>query len=307
MKIAVTGANGFVGRELLRQASEAGHAVVPLVRNACGLPGEIVTGNLHESSLSASDFVGCEAVIHLAARTHVMHETADDPMGEFRRANVDGTSRLLDAVLAAEVPRFVFMSSIKAVGERSKHGEGLRPDAEPKPEDAYGKSKLEAERLVRDKCRLASTEWSIIRPPLVHGAGAMGNLQRLVRLIDYGAPLPFGAVRNARSLVALRNLTAAAIIAAYAPGAANRVLHIADLTISTPDLIRELGVAVGRKARLVPVPPQLIVYAAKLTGYEAEAQRLFGSLELESASSWEALDAEPPFDARSELRQAVRR
>ncbi|MXP10921.1 NAD-dependent epimerase/dehydratase family protein [Pseudoblastomonas halimionae] len=306
MKIAVTGANGFVGREVLRQLPQAGHSVVPLVRSASGLPGEVVTGNLDEGRLSAQDLAGCDAVIHLAARTHVMNETESDPLPEYRRANVEGTDRLLDAALAAGVGRVVFMSSVKAVGERSAPGAPLGPDTPPEPEDAYGQSKREAEGLVQQRCEAAGIGWTIIRPPLVHGEGAQGNLQRLVRLIERGLPLPFGAVRNARSIVSVRNLAAAAIAATDATDAAGRVLHIADLTVSTPELIRELGRAVGRKPLLVPVPPALMTAVASVLGRGAEVQRLFGSLELETASSWGALGLDPPFDPREQLRASIR-
>ncbi|GAB5348735.1 NAD-dependent epimerase/dehydratase family protein [Alteriqipengyuania sp. 357] len=305
MKIAVSGATGLVGGEVVRQLGEAGHDAVPLVRRASGIPGEVLTGDLADGALTGEDLAGCDAVIHLAARTHVMHETASDPLAEYRRTNVKGTACLLDAAFAAGVRRFVFMSSVKAVGEWSRPGEPLRPDSEPRPEDAYGQSKLEAEALVRERCEAAGIGWTIIRPPLVHGVGVQGNLQRLVRLIERGMPLPFGAVRNARSVVSVRNLAAAAIAATHAGDAEGHVLHIADLTVSTPELIRELARPAGRGPRLLPVPPRLMAWAASLLGRGAEAQRLFGSLELETAPSWRALGMEPPFDPREELHAAV--
>lgn len=306
MKIAVSGANGFVGREVLAQASDGGHVCVPLVRTATGLPGERTIGNLADGKVTADDLAGCDAVIHLAARTHVMNETASDPMTEYRRVNVDGTDRLLEAGLAAGIGRFVFMSSVKAVGEWSLPGEPLRPGTPPRPQDAYGISKLEAETLVRETCDAADVEWTVIRPPLVHGIGAGGNMRRLVRLVERGIPLPFGAVRNARSVVAVRNLAAAAIAATHSADAAGRVLHIADLTVSTPELVRELGRAIDRRPRLLPVPPSLMNLAAKILGRGEEVRRLLGSLELETASSWQRLGMAPPFDPRTELRAAVR-
>ena len=281
MKIAVTGANGFVGRELLRQASDAGHTVVPLVRSACGLPGEIVTGNLHESSLSASDLAGCEAVIHLAARTHVMNDTAEDPMGEYRRTNVDGTKAILELAIGAGVSRFVFMSSIKAIGERSRPGAPLEPDAAPKPEDAYGKSKLEAEKLVRKRCEAAPISWVILRPPLVYGPGVKDDFERLVGWIRRGVPLPFGLIENRRSLVDVRNLADAALLAATHPDAPGKAFMVADVTLSTPDLARKIGAAVERPARLISVPTALLRLAGAIAGKREMIERLCGTLELD--------------------------
>lgn len=301
MKIAVTGANGFVGREVLRQASEAGHTVVPLVRNACGLPGEIVTGYLHQSSLSASDLAGCEAVIHLAARTHVMNDTADDPMGEYRRTNVDGTKTILELAIAAGVSRFVFMSSIKAIGERSRPGAPLEPDAAPQPEDTYGKSKLEAERLVRKQCEAASISWVILRPPLVYGPGVKANFERLVDWIRRGVPLPFGSIENRRSLVDVQNLADATLLAATHPDAPGKAFMVADVTLSTPDLARKIGTAVKRPARLISVPTALLRLAGAIAGKREMIERLCGTLELDVTRTMTVLGWRPRRSFESSL------
>lgn len=309
MKFAITGATGFVGSEILRQARRSGHEAVPIVRQLAGLPGEVVAGDLSVAPAAGAledALGGCSAVVHLAARTHVTHETAPDVDDLYYRVNVAGTAALLDAAIASSIVRFVFMSSIKAVGEYSDPGSPLAPDTLPRPEDAYGRSKLAAEALVRERCDAAGIEWTIIRPPLVYGSRAKGNLDRLGGLVRRRVPLPFGAVGNARSMVSARNLAAGTIMALTSPTSVGRILHLADLTLSTGDLVREVGKSLGTEVTLVRVAPWLMNLAASALGRGEDARRLLGSLEVDSRESWKALGvAKPnafPFDPREELR-----
>lgn len=289
MKIAITGANGFVGRATLSAAVRRGHQPVPIVRRPHGLSGEVVAGDLSERSVPLSAILGADAIIHLSARTHSMNDRREDAGELYHRANVVATQRVVRSAKAAGIKRFVFMSSIKAVGEWSTAGEPLSPDTRPRPEDDYGRSKLAAEQVVRNECESANIDWVIIRPPLVHGAGAKGNLHLLARLVRSGIPLPFGSVRNRRSIISVINLADAAVLACVAPGTSRRVLHLADLTVSTPDLIRAIGASLGRPASLFPFPASLMAAAAALVGRKGLADRLLGSLELDTAESIAAL------------------
>lgn len=305
MMIAVTGANGFVGQAVLANLEQRGIAFRPLVRRSAGLRDERVVGDLAGGALSARDLSGVDAVLHLAARTHVMRDLAVDSLAEYRETNVVATGRLLDAASAAGVKRFVFMSSVKAVAERSSPGHPIGPDAAARPEDAYGQSKLEAEALVRTRCEAAGMDWTILRPPLVHGPGAKGNLARLAGLVRRGLPLPLASIRNARSIVSVENLADAAVTSCLSDVAAGQVLHIADLTLSTPELVRAVARSEGREARLVPVPAQLLRLAGKITGRGKEVDRLIGSLELETEASMAALHWQPPVDGGRALARTL--
>lgn len=293
MKVAVTGATGFVGREVLRRLAVHDHTAVPLVRTPAGLAGEVVTGDLSDGRVNAGQLSGCGAVIHLAARTHVMNETASDPMAEYRRVNVEGTARLLDASLEAGIERFVYMSSVKAIGEWSQPGSPLGPNTTPRPEDAYGKTKLEAERLVRDRCEAAGVGWVILRPPLIYGPGVKANFARLVSWVARGIPLPFGMIDNRRSLVDVANLADAAVLALTAEKASGHAFMVSDTTVSTPQMIRAIGAAVGRSPRLLPVPPFALKVLGKATGKQAELDRICGSLELDATRARELLEWQP--------------
>lgn len=291
MRIAVTGATGFVGRELLKQANAAGHTTVPIVRRPSGLAGEVVAGELSPGRLPASQLARVDALVHLAARTHVLRDSAGD--AEYARVNVEGTRAVLDAAITAGVRRFVFMSSVKAVGERSRPGEPLAPDTPPRPEDAYGRTKLAAEALVRERCDGAGLEWVILRPPLVYGPGVKANFARMVNAVGKGVPLPLKGLANSRSLVDVANLAQAALLACQAPGAAGRIFMVADATVSTSDLLRAIGRAANRPARLIAIPRWIIGAFAALTGKSAEFERLCGTLELDASATRSVLDWTP--------------
>lgn len=293
MKIAVSGANGFVGRSVLSELAANGHVAVPLVRRASDLAGEVITGDLSDGYLSAANIAGCDVIIHLAARTHVMKEMASDPMAEYRRINVEGTDRLLDAAIEAGVRRFVYMSSVKAIGESSLPGQPLGPDTPPRPEDAYGHSKLEAEALIKERCEAAGMEWVIVRPPLVYGPGVKANFERLVAWVHRGIPLPFARIDNRRSFVDVRNLADATVLAATIDAAAGEAFMVCDTTLSTPQLTRAIGTAISRPPRLIPVPPSLLRFAARITGTGPAIDRICGSLELDATQAIDILGWQP--------------
>jgi len=279
MHIAITGATGFVGRQVLAVCARFGHRVTALTRTNLNLPNAVVTGPLEQ--LPPSQVLPrADAVLHLAARAHVMNEKAAAAASAYYAANVVGTRNLLEAAIASGIRRFVFMSSIKAVAERSADGRPICAETDPHPEDEYGKSKLDAEYEVRRRCEAAGIEWVILRPPLVLGAQASGNLLRLEELVRKGVPLPLASVRNRRSLVLVETLAEAAVRACEAPGAANRILMPFDITLSTPELLARIASASGAKLRLFSVPVPLLRLAGTLAGRRAEMDRLCTSLEI---------------------------
>lgn len=296
MRILVTGGSGFVGRHLVPALRAAGHEVFA--------PSRAQTGDLCGSTDWQPWLADVDAVVHLAARVHVMQDTAADPLAAFRAVNVEGTRRLAQQAQAAGVTRFVFVSSIKVNGEQTAPGRPFRAEDTPVPQDPYGISKYEAEQLLLGMPALQPV---IVRPALVYGAGARGNLERLVRLLRRGLPLPLAAIRNRRAMLDVADLVDFLRAVVEQPAAAGRVFLLADAQApSTPELIRQLAVADGRRARLWPFPPALLALAAYLAGQGAAWQRLAGSLEVDSAPARALPGWSPRADHEESLRALVR-
>jgi nucleoside-diphosphate-sugar epimerase len=243
---------------------------------------------------------GCDAVIHLAGRAHVMHEQAHDPLQAFRRVNVEGTLHLAEAAMRQGVRRFIYVSSVKVNGERTEDKPFSAADT-PAPEDAYGLSKHEAECRLRELAQ-DRMEVVIVRPPLVYGPGVRANFLQLMRAVQRGLPLPFGAVDNRRSLVYVGNLADLLATCLTHPAAANKTLMVSDNEdLSTAQLIRLLAEAVHKPARLLPIPPALLRAAAAAVGKRAQAARLLGSLQVDVGATMQALQWRPPYSAREGL------
>lgn len=309
--VLVTGANGFIGRELCTSLGEHGCALRAAVRekssaNNLSKAFDVASvGVIGPHTDWAAALRDVETVVHLAARVHVLKEKAENPLAEFRRVNVAGTERLARMAVSAGVRRLVYMSSIKVNGERTSEAPFADTDA-PGPQDAYGRSKLEAEQALFKIAEETGLEVVIVRPPLVYGPGVSGNFLRLMNLIDRGMPLPLGSICNSRSLVYLGNLVDALIICAIHPLAAHKIFLVSDgEDVSTPELIRRLAQAMGRHPRLVPFPPVLLRFASLLTGKLAEVERLLGSLRVDSSSIRRELEWIPTFSMEQGLRETA--
>ncbi len=307
-RVAVTGATGFVGREVLRQLRSAGHEVVAIVRKEqSGFDGVrfAVIPDLRDETALRAELTGADAVIHLAARVHVMRERTADPLSEFRAVNVEGTRALRAAAVAAGLRRFTYVSSIKVHGEASQGR--LRSGAPIAPVDPYGRSKAEAEALLAESPP-SGLEWSVVRPPLVYGPGVGGNFRRLLRLAELTRwyPLPLGGIVNQRSLVARTNLASAILATTFAPAASGRAYLVSDgEDLSTSDLLARIAVAMGHRARLLPAPVSVLTGVAKALGREAEAQRLFSSLQVDSTPLSAEIGWRPPMTVDAALEQTV--
>jgi nucleoside-diphosphate-sugar epimerase len=280
--VLVTGATGFIGRVLCNALAAAGRPLRRAVRASDpGLPDAVAVGDIGPATDWRAALAGARCVVHLAARAHVMSESAADPLAEYRRANVEATSRLARQAADAGVRRLVFMSSIKVNGESSE-----RPYTEgdaPRPEDAYGVSKWETEQALAAIAAATGLEIVVLRPPLVYGPGVKGNFLRLMRLVERGMPLPLGSIANRRSLIHVGNLADAVLAALDAPGAAGRTYLAADgEDVSTPALVRAIAQALGTRARLLPCPAALLNFGAALAGRRAQAERLTGSLQVDA-------------------------
>lgn len=295
MKVLVTGASGFVGRALVPYLVESGHQVIAALRRPLDLGVESrMVGELGPETDWSAAVDGMDAVIHLAARAHVMDDESGDVLGLYRRINRDGTLRLAEQARTAGVRRFVFVSTIKVNGEETAPDRPFRPDAPPAPTDPYGIAKAEAEEALRRLTATGGMELVILRPPLIHGPGAKGNLAALLRLLQRGVPLPLGSVGNKRSLIGLDNLVHALDFLLSCPQAAGKTLLIRDdEDVSVTRMIELLAIGLNHPARLVPVPPALLRLVATVLGRQAMAQRLLGSLTVDD-SSLRALGWTPP-------------
>ena len=313
MKVFVTGAAGFVGKALIENLLSKTYEVKALVRQSSeALPlavEQIIVGDLADlalgdsSGLSREAFKGVEIVVHTAARVHVMNDSASNPLAEFRKVNCDAT--LVLARLAAEsgVKRFVFLSSIKVNGELTRPSNPFTPDDVHVPDDPYGLSKYEAEQGLLALAKETDMEVVIIRPPLVYGPGVKGNFSSMMKLMSKPVPLPFGAIHNQRSLVALDNLVnfiSLCVDREKSPKASNQVLLISDgQDVSTTQLLKKVRQALNfqspssTKAWLVPVPVCIVTFFAKLLGKGDMANRLFGSLQVDSSKTRDSLGWTP--------------
>jgi nucleoside-diphosphate-sugar epimerase len=306
MTTLVTGAAGFVGTALIaRLAADGQHRVRAAThRHGRSMPAGVEAVHLDLATHHdwGTALAGVETIVHLAARVHVMHERAADPLAEFRRVNVAGTINLAREAAAAGVRRFIFLSTVKVHGET-----GFFTEADPPaPQDAYSISKHEAELALRDVGGQTGMRVVIVRPPLVYGPGVRANFEALMRAIAYGIPLPFGAIHNRRSLVALDNLVDFLVACIDHPSAADETFLVSDgHDLSTPDLIRGVARAMGRKTRIVAIPPAVLAGAAALVGRRDLARRLLGSLQVDITKARQTLSWTPPVPVAEALKRAV--
>lgn len=281
--VFVTGADGFIGRRVCERLERKGFAVTRAVRKSAGGSSglrRVATGDLADCDRLDSLVAGHEAVVHLAGRAHVLHETAADPHAAFQRANVDATARLAQAASAAGVRRFVFISSIGVLGHRSDRP--LTEDDPPAPAEPYAASKLRAEQALAEVARATTMEIVVLRPTLVYGPHCPGNMARLARLVARGFPLPLGGVTGKRSLMGVDNLAALIESALTHPAAAGQVFLAADgEDVSLPELIRHLAAGLGVRARLFPFPAGALALAARLLGQGAAFDKLTATLRVD--------------------------
>lgn len=311
-KVLLTGANGFVGSKVASKLARAEqHVLVAAVRRSRKIGSceyKQIVAELDGFFDWADAITGIEVVVHAAARAHVMRDETADPLAEYRRVNVAGTLNLAKQAAAAGVKRFVFISSIKVNGEATVSERVFFTSDEPAPEDAYGLSKLEAEHGLMQLAAETGMEVVIIRPPLVYGSGVKGNFASMIKLVEKGLPLPFGAIHNKRSLVGIDNLVDLIIRCIDHPAAANQVFLAGDgEDLSTTELLRGVGKAMGKPARLIPVPAGLLQFGATVLGRKAMAQRLLGSLQVDISKTCELLDWKPPYTVEEGLRRCFER
>ncbi len=297
MRVLVTGANGFVGKRLVEALSEHNIQTVAAARRELNLklPG-VSCVRVKELSAQTDWFEalnGVDVVMHTAARAHITKEIAIDPTPLFHKANVDGLIALANQAIQAKVKRFVFISSIGVNGSETKDKPFCEDDV-PNPQLPYAISKFDAEKALQVITAQSEMTYTIIRPPLVYGPGARGNLERLRKLIAGGLPLPFGAINNARSMISRENLVDILIQCSDNPAAANEIFVVADgVDVTTTQILQNIARSLNKRARLLPVPIFLLKVLLKSLGQGRLAGQLFGSLQVNNSKIKAQLNWQP--------------
>lgn len=304
----ITGANGFIGRQLIAQLLERRCRVKVVLRTPDALLQMQCESTLIGQIDGNTDWTNAtrdvDIVIHLAARVHVMKDSSVDSLSEFRKVNVEGTRNLALQAAKNGVRRLVYVSSIKVNGEQTHGNRKFTELDPPDPQDNYGISKNEGEQALLEVAKNTGLEVVIVRPPLVYGAGVKGNLATMLKVLAKGYPLPFASVHNLRSLVYIENLVDALALCAIHPAAAGRTFMVCDdHDISTADLLCQLGEAMGHPAHLFACPPLILKLAASLIGKSDQIVRLLGSLRIDSGKIQRELDWRPPYSLHEGLQK----
>lgn len=305
MKFMISGAGGFVGKALCAELLRRGQSVSAAVRSGNSLIENtevIIIGAIDGETNWADALADVNVVIHLAARVHVMRENATDPLAEFLKVNLHGTSNLARQAASSGVKRLVYVSSIKVNGEQTSTTQSFTELDEPSPQDFYSISKWQAEQALWRISQETGLEIVVVRPPLVYGPGVKGNFAQMLAVIAKHIPLPLAAVDNRRSLIYVKNLVDALIACATHPVAAGQTYLVCDgEDISTPDLLRQLGDAMGCPAHILPLPLSWLRMLGKLSGKSDQVERLLGSLQVDSGKIRRDLNWVPPYTLQQGL------
>jgi nucleoside-diphosphate-sugar epimerase len=294
LKILVTGANGFIGRSLCATLKEKGYFVRGAVRNNMrdvpGVDEYAQVGDIDGSTAWRQALGGIDVVVHLAGRAHVLKDSAANPIESFRKVNVLGTERLARSCVEAGVKRFIFISSVKADGD-----------------DAYGVSKREAENSLACIAKETGLEVVILRLPLVYGPGVKANFKNLIKLAISGLPLPFKGINNRRSFLYLGNLVDAISVCIIHPLAAGETFLVSDgQDVSTPELIRMVAGAMGKRVVLFHLHFGILKTLCRIVGKAGELEKLTGSLVVDSSKIRNLLGWKPPFTLEEGIRETVK-
>ncbi len=306
MRFLITGANGFIGKPLCAELLRQGKTIRAAVRSASS-PVENVevaaVGSIDGNTDWSNALRGVDVVIHLAARVHVMKDTAVDPLAEFLKVNLYGTSNLAQQAARAGVKRIVYVSSVKVNGEQTTETQPFVESDEPNPHDPYAISTWRAEQDLQRIAQETGLEVVIVRPPLVYGPGVKGNFISLLAAIDRGIPLPLAGANNLRSLLYVGNLADALIACATHTAAAGQTYLISDADdVSTAMLVEKIGQALGRNSRTFYFPPALLRATAAVLGRAEQVDRLFGSLRVNDEKIRRELAWSPPYTLEQGLR-----
>lgn len=308
MKVLVTGSSGFVGAKVMLQASRLGWECIGQRRSLSETVNEqhyfyaAIDGNTDWSM--ALKNVDC--VIHCAARVHQMSDSVHDSLSLYRNINTAGTLNLARQAVEAGVKRFIFISSIKVNGEYSKPDQPFRPETRFIPDDHYGLSKYEAEQKLKTLAEESGLEVVIIRPPLVYGEGVKANFLTMIQWVEKGLPLPFGMIRNQRSLVYIDNLVDLIIHCCTHTNASGKTFLVSDdLDVSTTEILKTIANTLAVPSRLLPIPEYMLKFLFIIIGKKALAQRLCCDLHVDISDTKHDLSWSPPYTFQQGIEKTV--
>ncbi|GEM80862.1 UDP-glucose 4-epimerase family protein [Vibrio superstes] len=308
MRVFVTGASGFVGHRFCQMAKCIGHDVTAQYRSICTdrITKDFTVTGIDSKTDWSGAFKQIDCIVHCAARVHQMNETKAQSRAHYHEVNALGTINLARQAAEQGVKRFVFLSSIKVNGESTLEGQKFLPEIAPKPADAYGASKWDAEVGLRKVAEETGLEVVIIRPPLVYGPGVKANFHSLLQWIDKGIPLPLGAINNKRSMVHLDNLVDLMLICCSNPRAAGNVFMVSDDNdVSTSELLKQVAHSMKKPNRMIPIPETWLKFASSVLGKKDVGQRLCSSLQVDLSSTKRALDWTPPVPFERGIQETV--
>lgn len=312
MRLLLTGASGFVGSALRLQLLSKSHFELRCAYRR--LPAKLSTdsdvievGNIDDGTDWREALKGVDVVLHTAAIAHAKGSGLRAILSRLEAVNTQGALTLARQAAEAGVKRFIFLSTVKVNGEETDFNRPFEPDSEPQPVDPYAISKWKAEQGLLEIGRNTGLEVVIVRAALVYGPGVKANFLSMMRWLHRGVPLPFGTIRNRRSLVALDNLIDLIVTCIDHPAAANQTLFVSDGDdLSTSELLRKIGCALHRPARLLPVPSWLLKGSAVLLGKKALSQRLCGSFQVDISKTRELLNWSPPVSVDEALSKTAK-
>jgi nucleoside-diphosphate-sugar epimerase len=309
MKILVTGANGFVGAQLSKTLARSGHEVRNTARSLASNSSttrELITCDLESVDNLDHLTTGCDAIVHLAGRAHVMSDNPATSESLYVSANVDVTRKLAQSAARTGVKRMILMSSVKVNGESTTINTPFTAQDIPNPQDPYGRSKTQAEQALWEITSTSDLEGVVIRPPLVYGPGVRANFASLIGIVGRGLPLPLGSIQNKRSFVSLDNLVDLISTTVQSPNAAGNTFLVSDgHDLSTPELVRSIASALDQSPKLFPFPSALLKLAATASGKRGAYDRLCGSLTVDIALTKQKLSWTPPFTVQDSMQRTV--
>jgi nucleoside-diphosphate-sugar epimerase len=307
MKVLVTGASGFIGKYLCQSLLVQSIEIVTVTRTKANANKNITIINkeLNKDTDWNDTLKGIDLVIHLAGRAHVMKDEASDPYKAYAEINIEATKHLAEQAALNGVMRFIFLSSVKVNGE-STNKSAFKESDQPKPEDDYGKTKYEAEKVLSKIAQETGMEVVVIRPPLVYGKDVKANFKNLIKLSQSGLPMPFGAIHNKRSFIYIENLIDFIMVCIDHPQAANQTFLVSDDDdVSTTQLIKSIAKASSKKSTLIPIPLSWLTLVFKLIGKESLSNRLCGNLQVDISKAKTLLGWKPPVSFKDGITRTV--